>query len=106
MASSMAGAVGLSPPPEMRLWRLDRIVSADLLDRAFQQRADRNSLGHRASWNTPKDCAAYSAKLKSSRRCVRFVRGVRCASHCSGGSLSAVVGGGDGHQASLGNDQG
>lgn len=26
--------------PEMRLWRLDRIVSADLLDRGFQRRED------------------------------------------------------------------
>jgi predicted DNA-binding transcriptional regulator YafY len=26
--------------PDMRLWRLDRIVSADLLDRAFQRRED------------------------------------------------------------------
>jgi predicted DNA-binding transcriptional regulator YafY len=26
--------------PEMRLWRLDRIVSADLLDRSFQRRED------------------------------------------------------------------
>jgi len=28
--------------PEMRLWRLDRIVSADLLDRGFQRREDFN----------------------------------------------------------------
>jgi hypothetical protein len=40
------------------------------------------------------------------RRGVRFVRGVRCASHCCDGSLSAVVGGVDGHQASFDNDQG
>jgi predicted DNA-binding transcriptional regulator YafY len=26
--------------PEMRLWRLDRVVSADLLDRGFQRRVD------------------------------------------------------------------
>jgi predicted DNA-binding transcriptional regulator YafY len=28
--------------PEMRLWRLDRIISADLLDRGFQRREDFN----------------------------------------------------------------
>ncbi len=32
--------------PEMRLWRLDRIVSADLLDRGFQMRQDFCLLGY------------------------------------------------------------
>jgi predicted DNA-binding transcriptional regulator YafY len=34
--------------PEMRLWRLDRIVSADLLDRGFQRREDFSLSGYAA----------------------------------------------------------
>jgi hypothetical protein len=32
----------------MRLWRLDRVVSADLLDRGFQRRHDFNLAGYAA----------------------------------------------------------
>ena len=41
----VAHAEGL---PEMRLWRLDRIVSADLLDRGFQRREEFNLRGYAA----------------------------------------------------------
>ena len=35
--------------PEMRLWRLDRIVSIDLLDRVFQRREEFNFVGLRSA---------------------------------------------------------
>ena len=34
--------------PEMRLWRLDRIVSIDLLDRGFQRREDFDLMAYAA----------------------------------------------------------
>ena len=49
--------------PEMRLWRLDRMVSIDLLDRGFARREDLDLAAYAAH------PSAYSRKSRSTWRC-------------------------------------